>query len=172
MLSRSAQGLYWMGRYLERAEHLCRLLRLADGSLVDRPCPGDILRLEAHLRKHEPAAPWVRSSSTATNIPWQTPTPSRTTSRSSAQTPIPCGAASRWAAKTHGRCVTASAPKCEPASTWHTCGYRSRTFRGSGGSPPRASIRRDRGRDRHLCGRGGGDHVPRRGLGCSCSLGA
>ena len=37
MLARSAQGLYWMGRYLERAEHLCRLLRLQVESLVDRP---------------------------------------------------------------------------------------------------------------------------------------
>ena len=37
MLSRSAQGLYWMGRYLERAEFLCRLLRLQTAALVDRP---------------------------------------------------------------------------------------------------------------------------------------
>ena len=37
MLSRNAQGLYWMGRYLERAEHLCRLLRLQVETLVDRP---------------------------------------------------------------------------------------------------------------------------------------
>ena len=37
MLARSAQGLYWMGRYLERAEHLCRLLGLQVESLVDRP---------------------------------------------------------------------------------------------------------------------------------------
>ncbi len=37
MLSRSAQGLYWMGRYLERAEHLCGLLRLQTETLVDRP---------------------------------------------------------------------------------------------------------------------------------------
>ncbi len=37
MLSRSAQGLYWMGRYLERAQHLCRLLRLQTEALVDRP---------------------------------------------------------------------------------------------------------------------------------------
>ena len=37
MLSRSAQGLYWMGRYLERAQHLCRLLRLQTAALVDRP---------------------------------------------------------------------------------------------------------------------------------------
>ncbi len=37
MLSRSAQGLYWMGRYLERARHLCVLLRLQVEALVDRP---------------------------------------------------------------------------------------------------------------------------------------
>ena len=37
MLSRSAYGLYWTGRYLERAEFLCRLLRLQTEALVDRP---------------------------------------------------------------------------------------------------------------------------------------
>ena len=37
MLARSAQGLYWMGRYLERAGHLCRLLQLQTEALVDRP---------------------------------------------------------------------------------------------------------------------------------------
>ena len=37
MLSRSAQGLYWMGRYLERAAHLCRLMQLQVETLVDRP---------------------------------------------------------------------------------------------------------------------------------------
>ncbi len=37
MLSRSAQGLYWMGRYLERAEFMCRLLLLQTEALVDRP---------------------------------------------------------------------------------------------------------------------------------------
>ncbi len=37
MLSRSAQNLYWLGRYLERAEHLCRLLQLQMETLVDRP---------------------------------------------------------------------------------------------------------------------------------------
>ena len=39
MLSRSAQGLYWMGRYLERTSHLCSLLRLQVEALVDRPIP-------------------------------------------------------------------------------------------------------------------------------------
>ncbi len=37
MLSRSAQGLYWMGRYLERAQLLCRLLQMQTEALVDRP---------------------------------------------------------------------------------------------------------------------------------------
>ncbi len=37
MLARTAQGLYWMSRYLERAQHLCRLLRLQSEALVDRP---------------------------------------------------------------------------------------------------------------------------------------
>lgn len=37
MLSRSAQSLYWMGRYLERAGRLCSLLRLQSEALVDRP---------------------------------------------------------------------------------------------------------------------------------------
>ena len=37
MLSRSAQGLYWMGRYFERTGYLCRLMRLQVEALVDRP---------------------------------------------------------------------------------------------------------------------------------------
>ncbi len=37
MLSRSAQSLYWMGRYLERAQHQSRLLQLQTAALVDRP---------------------------------------------------------------------------------------------------------------------------------------
>ncbi len=37
MLARSAQGIYWMGRYLERAGWMSRLLRLQAEALVDRP---------------------------------------------------------------------------------------------------------------------------------------
>ena len=37
MLSRSAQGIYWMGRYLERAQRLSRLLAVETEALVDRP---------------------------------------------------------------------------------------------------------------------------------------
>ena len=37
MLSRSAQGLYWMGRYAERTERLASLLQAQTEALVDRP---------------------------------------------------------------------------------------------------------------------------------------
>ncbi len=37
MLARSAEGLYWLGRNVERTEDLCRLLREQMGALVDRP---------------------------------------------------------------------------------------------------------------------------------------
>ena len=37
MLCRNAQGLYWLGRYLQRGEHLCRQLQLQVETLVDRP---------------------------------------------------------------------------------------------------------------------------------------
>ena len=57
MLSRSARGLYWMGRYLERAQHLSRLLRLQTEALVDRPV-NEIhfgwLRIYGSLHRHPP----------------------------------------------------------------------------------------------------------------------
>ena len=37
MLSRNAQGLYWMGRYLERARHGCRLISDQLETMEDRP---------------------------------------------------------------------------------------------------------------------------------------
>lgn len=37
MLARTAQGLYWMSRYLERAQHLCGMLKMQSEALVDRP---------------------------------------------------------------------------------------------------------------------------------------
>lgn len=37
MLARSAEGLYWLGRYVERTEGLCRLVREQMCALVDRP---------------------------------------------------------------------------------------------------------------------------------------
>ena len=37
MLARSAESLYWLGRYVERTEHMCRLLRVQMEVLVDRP---------------------------------------------------------------------------------------------------------------------------------------
>ena len=37
MLSRNAQGLYWISRYMERAEHGCRLVHNQFQALQDRP---------------------------------------------------------------------------------------------------------------------------------------
>ena len=37
MLSNSANGIYWMARYMERASFMCRLLHLQSEALVDRP---------------------------------------------------------------------------------------------------------------------------------------
>ena len=37
MLSRSALGLYWIGRYLERAQHVCRLIADQFETMKDRP---------------------------------------------------------------------------------------------------------------------------------------
>ena len=37
MLARTAQGLYWMSRYLERSLHLSGLLKMQSEALVDRP---------------------------------------------------------------------------------------------------------------------------------------
>ena len=59
MLARSAQGLYWMGRYLERADHLCRLLRLQTEALVDRPISEIYAgwnRIYASLNRQPPGA--------------------------------------------------------------------------------------------------------------------
>ena len=58
MLSRSAQGLYWTGRYLERAEHLCRLMAHQIEALGD--CSIEMIdrrwqRLYASIRR-EPVA--------------------------------------------------------------------------------------------------------------------
>lgn len=59
MLSRSAQNLYWLGRYLERAEHLCRLLQLQMETLVDRPRQAIHFgwqRIYANLQRRPPLA--------------------------------------------------------------------------------------------------------------------
>ena len=37
MLSSSANGIYWMARYMERAGFMCRLLHIQSEALVDRP---------------------------------------------------------------------------------------------------------------------------------------
>ena len=66
MLARSAQGVYWMSRYLERAEYLSRMLGLQTRSLVDRPL-GEIhfgwRRIYGSLNRRPPAGDLEPNSS-------------------------------------------------------------------------------------------------------------
>ena len=141
MLSRSAQGLYWIGRYLERAGHLCHLLRLQAEALVDPPRQGDLLRLEAALRQHEPAASVRQHRAGQRELyPWPTPTPWPGISPSNARIPTPYGAVSPSAARTRGKCATASARRCGSVSTSPTFASRSWISRSSGRPLPTASM--------------------------------
>ena len=80
MLSRHAQSLYWIGRYLERAGRLCRLLRLQSEALVDRPVREIHFgwnRIYASMKRDPPGGGW--SSSAMRNSPWLIPSPWPTT---------------------------------------------------------------------------------------------
>ena len=46
MLARVADSLYWIGRYIERAEHFCRLADIMLNAAVDRT---DSARLAARI---------------------------------------------------------------------------------------------------------------------------
>lgn len=59
MLARSAECLYWIGRYLERTEHLCQLLGVQIGALIDRPVRELTFgwhRIYKHLHETPPSA--------------------------------------------------------------------------------------------------------------------
>ncbi|MCE2407238.1 MAG: alpha-E domain-containing protein [Pseudomonadales bacterium] len=59
MLARSAECLYWIGRYLERTEHLCQLLGVQIGALIDRPVRELTFgwhRIYKHLQETPPSA--------------------------------------------------------------------------------------------------------------------
>ena len=58
MLARSAEGLYWLGRYLERAEHLSRLMEVQVDAVTDRPVRELIFgwrRIYKHLNAEPPS---------------------------------------------------------------------------------------------------------------------
>src|SRR5262245_9816689 len=58
LLSRVADGLYWIGRYLERAEHAARVIDVRLDLGVDRPSAAgvwDFSRLYASLQLSEPS---------------------------------------------------------------------------------------------------------------------
>jgi len=56
MLSRVADSLYWMSRYLERAEHIARLVNVNLNLTLDR-APGDAVRHWGRLLASLPAPP-------------------------------------------------------------------------------------------------------------------
>jgi len=59
LLARSAECLYWIGRYLERTEHLCQLLGVQIGALIDRPVRELTFgwhRIYKHLQETPPSA--------------------------------------------------------------------------------------------------------------------
>ena len=53
MLSRVADSLYWINRYLERAENISRFLEVSEAMALDCP-PGSAEPVSyTHLRAHE-----------------------------------------------------------------------------------------------------------------------
>ena len=69
-----------MGRYLERAEFLCRLLRLQTEALVDRPIREihvGWFRIYGGIDREPPAAAW--KCWTTMSLRWRIPTPWPTT---------------------------------------------------------------------------------------------
>jgi uncharacterized alpha-E superfamily protein len=70
MLSRVAESLFWAGRYLERAEHIARLVNVNLNLTLDR-APGDAARHWGRLLESLPAPP-----------PWPSPTRPDTLDRS------------------------------------------------------------------------------------------
>jgi hypothetical protein len=59
MLSRVADSLYWMSRYLERAEHIARVVNVNLNLTLDR-APADAARHWGRLLASLPAPPGLR----------------------------------------------------------------------------------------------------------------
>ena len=112
MLVRSAQGLYWMSRYVERARRLCRLLQLQTESLVDRPIREIHFgwsRIYESVNRQPPAGKIELLGgddyTLAGDLTFERSNPAR------------CGAVSTAAATTPGRFASPSAHRCGPIST-------------------------------------------------------
>ena len=80
MLSRVADSLYWMSRYLERAEHIARVVNVNLNLTLDR-APADAARHWGRLLASLPAPPPcggpVHCGPARARRPWTSPTASR-----------------------------------------------------------------------------------------------
>ena len=113
MLARSAQGLYWMSRYLERSEYLCRMLELQVRSWWTGPWAkstsaggGSTEASTAGLREA------TSTPTTATTTHWPIPMPLPAISPSSPPTPDSlksCFSAGRENARQMRHCISREA---------------------------------------------------------------
>ena len=108
MLSRVADSLYWMSRYLERAEHIARVVNVNLNLTLDRapgrcgPALGPAARPACPIRRRGRRG---RRSTPPNGPPSTSPTASRS----------PPASAPR--ARTPARCASRSAPRCGRRST-------------------------------------------------------
>ena len=103
LLSRVADALYWISRYLERAEHTARLMDVRLDLGLDRLPSGDGWDFERLFAALRPAAARRRAGSPAALIDsWSSISTTRTRS---------CPA-SRRRARTRARCGKRSTPTC------------------------------------------------------------
>ena len=164
MLARSAQGLYWMSRYLERSEFIARLLELQTRALVDRPLPEIHFgwrRIYGSLGISPPAGDLepdhsddyalADSYTLAGDLTFEPSNPSSMRS---------CFAAGRENA---ARCGTASPAGCGRTSIWR--GWTSRTSTSRTSGPGAGGVLcRDGADHQDLRRLRRGNHVPRRGV--------
>ena len=154
-----------MGRYLERAERLCRLLQLQTEALVDRPVREihfGWARIYGSMYQEPPVAGLQMGNDDYTLA--DSYTLGRSPDFRARQFPTRCGAASRWPARTRGRMR-----HCISAEMWTRMNLaylkiREMSIQGHLERLSRELLRRDRRRGEHLYRRRGVHHVPRRGL--------
>ena len=126
MLSRVADCLFWMSRYIERAENNARILDVNLQLMLDFETQTEADRAPA-LGAHHQFARRTRSFPHFLRRP--TATRSWSSSPSSRRIPTPSTPAFPAPAKTPAACASKSAPRCGSTSTGFTCSFRSEEAR-------------------------------------------